>query len=335
MDAKISVIVPVYNIEKYLERCLNSLLAQTYQNLEIIVVDDGSIDRTGQIIDEYAVRDGRVKALHKQNGGVTAARLNGLSYATGDWIGFVDGDDFVEPDMYRRLLDNARIHDAQISHCGYKMVFPSGKIDYYYNSGKLVVQTGQQGCTDLLEGGVVEPGLWNKLYRKELFEGLRDWLDTSIRINEDLLMNFYLFRGVNTAVYEDFCPYWYILRSGSTMISKINDHKLRDPLRVLKLLYEETKDVPAWNQIVERRMMYQLVGSSTMGLGRQRKLIKPVRKEARKELRQRLVRTLKGRACDRKLKIMVLWAAVWPASYGWVHRVYARLTGVDKKYSVE
>ena len=81
--------------------------------------------------------------------------------------------------------------------------------------------------------------------------------------------------------------------------------------------------------------MYLLVGSSTMGLGNQKNLIRPFRKEARKELRQRLFDTLKGNACGGKLKIMVLWAAVWPASYGWVHRVYARLTGVDKKYSVE
>lgn len=335
MDTRISVIIPAYNIENYLARTLDSVLAQTYTNLEVIVVNDGSKDGTGAVIDAYAGRDGRIKAIHKENGGVSSARLRGVAEATGDWIGFVDGDDFVEPDMYQRLLDNARIHNAQISHCGYKMVFPSGKIDYYYNSGKLVVQAGQQGCTDLLEGGFVEPGLWNKLYRKELFEGLSDWLDTSIRINEDLLMNFYLFRQVKTAFFEDVCPYHYVLRKGSAATSKVNDHKLRDPLRVLKLLYEETKDVPAWNQIVERRMMYQLVGSSTMSLGKQRKLIKPVRKEARKELRQRLLRTLKSGTCDVKLKIMVLWAAVWPASYGWVHRVYARLTGVDKKYNVE
>ena len=142
MDTRISVIIPAYNIENYLARTLDSVLAQTYTNLEVIVVNDGSKDGTGAVIDAYAGRDGRIKAIHKENGGVSSARLRGVAEATGDWIGFVDGDDFVEPDMYQRLLDNARIHDAQISHCGYKMVFPSGKIDYYYNSGKLVVQAG-------------------------------------------------------------------------------------------------------------------------------------------------------------------------------------------------
>lgn len=335
MDALISVIIPAYNIEEYLAKTLDSVLAQTYKKLEIIVVNDGSRDGTGAVINAYAARDPRIKAIHKENGGVSSARLRGVEEATGEWIGFVDGDDFVEPEMYARLLENAREYDAQISHCGYKMVFPSGKIDYYYNSGKLVIQNGQQGCTDLLDGSFVEPGLVNKLYRKELFEGLEDWLDTSIRINEDLLMNFYLFQKVKMAVFEDVCPYHYVLRKGSAATSKLNEHKLRDPLCVQKRIEIETKDIPEWNQIAQRRIMYLLVGSSTMELGSQKELIKPFRKEARKELRQRFFSTIKGNACSRKLKIMVLWAAVWPASYGWVHRLYAKITGVDKKYSVE
>jgi hypothetical protein len=258
-----------------------------------------------------------------------------VAEATGEWVGFVDGDDFVEPDMYARLLENALKYDAQISHCGYKMVFPNGKTDYYYNSGKLVVQAGQQGCTDLLDGGFVEPGLVNKLYRKELFEGLSDWLDTSIRINEDLLMNFYLFRGIKTAVYEDFCPYQYVLRSGSTMISKVNVHKLQDPLKVRYILLQETQEVPEWNMVVEGHLIYQLITGATMGLADQKELIKPHRRKVRKELRHRLPGILRGKTVGVKTKVMALWAAVWPASYGWVHRLYAKITGVDKKYSVE
>lgn len=335
MDTLISIIIPAYNIADYIAKTLDSVLAQTYPNLEIIVVNDGSKDGTGTVIDTYALRDRRIKAVHKENGGVSSARLRGVAEATGEWIGFVDGDDYVEPDMYARLLENAHKYNAQISHCGYKMVFPSGKIDYYYNTGRLVTQEGRQGCTDLLDARFVEPGLWNKLYRKELFEGLDNWLDTSIRINEDLLMNFYLFRQAKMAIFEDVCPYYYILRKGSAATSKVNDHKLRDPLKVQKRIEVETKDVPQWNKIAQRRIMYLLVGSSTMGLGDQKDLIRPFRNEARKELRQRLFDTLKGSACDRRLKIMALWAAVWPASYGWIHRVYARLTGVDKKYSVE
>ena len=140
MNALISIIIPAYNIENYISTCLDSLLAQTYRDLEIIVVNDGSKDGTGAIMDTYAARDSRIMAIHKENGGVTSARLCGVKAATGDWIGFVDGDDIIEPDMYERLMANAVKHGADISHCGYRMVFPSGKVDYYYNTGRIVEQ---------------------------------------------------------------------------------------------------------------------------------------------------------------------------------------------------
>lgn len=335
MDNLITVIVPAYNIAHYLPKTLDSILAQTYKNLEIIVVNDGSKDTTAEVIDSYAARDPRIKAVHKENGGVTSARLKGLSVATGQYVGFVDGDDYVDPWMYQRLMDNMTAHDAEISHCGYRMVFPGGKVDYYFNTGKIILQKNGQGCSDLLEGSFVEPALGNKLYRRELFDGLESWLDPTIRNNEDLLMNFYLFRQANVSVFEDTCFYHYLLRRGSATTSRVNENMLKDPLRVRHLLYEETKDRPEWNRIAEYRLMYQLVRSATLELGDQKEMIGPFRKEARKELRQRLRKTLKGKACSRKLKVMVLWTAIWPWSYYAVHRLYARVTGVDKKYTVE
>ncbi len=334
MNEKISIIIPAYNIQKYLGPTLDSVLAQTYENLEIIIVNDGSTDGTAAVMDTYAAKDSRIKAIHKANGGVTSARLRGVAEATGEYIGFVDGDDFIEPQMYQHLWENMNICHAEISHCGYQMVFPS-RVDYYYNTGKLIIQENDRGCADLLEGSFVEPALWNKLYRRELFSGLEEWMDKSVRINEDLLMNFYLFRQAKKAVYEDICPYHYVLRKGSAATSRLNAHKLQDPLRVLHLLLKETADMPEWNRIVQRRLAYQLINSATLPLGGQRELILPVRKDARKELRQRLGGILTGNACTSKLKIMALWAAIWPASYSWVHTAYARLTGSDKKYEVK
>lgn len=335
MKERISVVIPAYNIEQYLGKTLDSVLAQTYENLEIIVVNDGSKDGTAAVIEQYARRDSRICAIHKENGGVTSARLCGLAEATGEWIGFVDGDDFVEPDMYARLMRNAHDYDAVISHCGYKMMFPNGRIDYYYNTGHLVSQKDGQGCSDLLDGGFVEPALWNKIYRRELFEGLKAWMDASIRINEDLLMNYYLFRQAKTTVFEDVCPYHYVLRRGSAATSKLNEHKLKDPLKVQHLLLEETRNHPVHNAIVVRRLMYQLVASATIPYGGQKELIKPFRKEARKELRSRMMSALKGNACGKKLKFMVLWAGIWPGSYCAVHKIYGRITGVDRKYVVD
>ena len=116
MEQKISIIIPAYNIENYLGKTLDSVLAQTYQNIEVIVVNDGSKDGTGKVVDDYAAHDSRVIAVHKENGGVTSARLRGIAAASGDWIGFVDGDDYIEPDMYERLMRNAREYNVEISH---------------------------------------------------------------------------------------------------------------------------------------------------------------------------------------------------------------------------
>lgn len=333
MEHKISIIIPAYNAEEYLCTAVDSVLAQTHENIELILVNDGSQDGTGSMIDAYAKRDPRVWGIHKENGGVTRARLRGVQEASGEWIGFVDGDDFVEPQMFARLLENALAHNADISHCGYQMVFPNGHVDYYYNTGKVVKQTGLQGCFDLLTGTFVEPGLCNKLYRRSLFEGLSERMDLSIKINEDLLMNYYLFSKASISVFEDICPYHYVLHKGSAATSVLNANKLRDPLKVTQIILADADKelIPA----VIPRLTRQLVTYATMPLSSQKELIAPYRREVRRELRGRLQRILMGKECRLRLKIMALWAAVWPASYGWVHKVYGRITGTDKKYCVE
>lgn len=330
----ISVIIPAYNIAPYLPRCLESLQMQTYPHLELIVVDDGSTDNTPEVLAACAQEDSRIRVIRKENGGVTRARLRGAAEASGAWIGFVDGDDICDPDMFLRLQENGTAQQADISHCGYKMIYPDGRVDYYYNTGRTVVQDHVQGCLDLLNADFVEPGLCNKLFRRELFDGLAEWMDNSIRINEDLLMNFYLFRKANRSVYEDFCPYHYLLRKGSATKSLLNIHKLRDPLEVQRKMLAESAEVPQWQDAATRRLAYQLIKAATMDTAGQAELVKPFRREARQELRRRLWGFLTGSACGWKLKVMALWGAVWPWSYGFVHRVYARVTGIDKKYDI-
>lgn len=325
----ISIIIPAYNLQGCLGATLDSILAQTYANIEVIIVNDGSTDGTGALAEAYGAKDSRIRVIHKENGGVTSARLRGFAEATGAYIAFVDGDDWIEPQMYARLMENLQKHGADISHCGYQMVFPD-RVDYYYNSGKILIQDRAQGCADLLEGTFVEPTLGTKLFRRELFAGMAAWLDPSIRINEDLLMNFYLFRQAKTAVFEDVCPYHYILRKGSAATSRLNGYKLKDPLRVLHLLLEETTSQPQWHTIVQRRLIRRLIDTATMSLNDQAELILPIRAEARKELRATWHRANLGV----KLKLMALWAALWPWSYGTVHRLHARMRGTDKKFEV-
>lgn len=236
----ISVIIPAFNVESTIIRTLDSILAQTYSEIEIIVVDDGSSDKTGRIIDIYASHHEQVIVIHTQNQGVTSARLTGVSKASGEWIGFVDGDDEIEPDMYELLLKNAEQYRADISHCGYQMIFADGRISYFHNTGHIVQQDKMAGLKDLLDGSLVEPGVWNKLFHKKLFYSLlhTEVMDKSIKINEDLLMNYILFSNANRSVFQDACKYHYLVRSSSVSRTSLNTHKIFDPIRVKQLILD-------------------------------------------------------------------------------------------------
>lgn len=234
----ISVVVPAYNCAPWLPRCLDSLLNQTWPNLEIIVVNDGSKDNTKEVADDYASRYPNVRAVHQENAGEYAARLAGVDVAEGEWIGFVDSDDEAEPHMYELLISNAHAHGAVLSHCGYKVIYPDGHVDYQQNSGLVKVQDTQTGLRDLLEEVIMEMGLCSKLFHRSLFPGIREWMDFSIVINGDMMMNYYLFSRAQKAVLEDVCPYHYLIRQGSASRRKLNRHLIYDPIRVRQMIHD-------------------------------------------------------------------------------------------------
>lgn len=127
MTPLISVIIPVYNVEQYLRRCLDSVVAQTYQNLEIICVDDGSVDHSGKICDQYAARDARIKVIHQENQGLSAARNRGLDAAEGEYIAFVDSDDYILEDMYKKMLDKLLDYNVDLCVCQWQYEFSDGR----------------------------------------------------------------------------------------------------------------------------------------------------------------------------------------------------------------
>ena len=239
---EISVIVPVYNCAGQLERCMESLLAQRYERLQIVAVDDGSTDGSWEVLQRCAKNNPTIFAIHKENGGVTSARLAGVNASRGEWIGFVDADDTVEPDMYAHLLENARAENADISHCGHAILFPDGRTEYRHNTGKKYVQDRDKGLRELLDGGQIDSSLCSKLFRRELFDGAEDWMDPAIKNGEDLMMNYYLFSRAQRAVYEDFCPYHYILREGSASCRRFNEHVVFDPVLVRQKILERCED---------------------------------------------------------------------------------------------
>lgn len=181
----VSIIVPVYNKEEKLRSCLESLLEQTLSRIEIILIDDGSTDRSGEICDEYEIRDNSIKVIHKRNGGVSSARNYGLNIATGDYIGFVDADDYIEPDMYSKLLDVAQIHFDTIVQCGHYYGQDDSEISDKTEKTELN-RTEMLG--NLISGKNAQGYLWNKLYPAELVQ--RIYFDEKIGFGEDLLWNY-------------------------------------------------------------------------------------------------------------------------------------------------
>lgn len=170
----ISVIVPVYNAEKYIEKCVASIRAQTYRNLEIILVDDGSCDRSGELCEAFALEDSRIVVIRKENGGVASARNAGLDAMHGDYVGFVDADDWIDPEMYEVLLQRMIAENAQISCCGTAIV-TGEKITRYFNPDMDVQFTvgGADAQSELIRCSCITNAMCDKLYSAEIFDGLR------------------------------------------------------------------------------------------------------------------------------------------------------------------
>ncbi len=328
MSPLISIIVPVYNAEKYVSGTLDSILVQTINDIEVVCVDDGSKDNSSQILDEYAVRDNRVKVIHKQNEGVTIARLTGIKSAAGEYIGFIDSDDTIEPDMFERLYNNAIKYNADISHCGYKLIKSDNEIKFFYNTGRLIRQNKIKGLYDLLEGSYIEPGLCNKLFHKSLFhsllhaEGVTSFMDFSIKNNEDLLMNYCLFSQTEASVYEDFCPYNYFVRENSASKGKTNIHKLLDPIKVARIIYNDLKVNDKLSGISSQLYAVKLIQTATCFA--KDDIVKPARKKALKELRKFIPELLKIPGCNKSTKIKAVWAMLSPRTYNLIHKLYLK-----------
>ena len=169
MSERISVIVPIYNVERYLEKCIDSILAQTWRELEVILCDDGSTDGCGAICDRYAARDDRVRVIHKANGGLSDARNAGLEIASGGWYTFIDSDDFITPDTIERMYEAAVSTGSQIAVCNMIRIYDDGGTEDFYRP--VVEQTLLAG-NDRFET-LKQPSVCNKLFRADLFNGVR------------------------------------------------------------------------------------------------------------------------------------------------------------------
>lgn len=242
-NSKISIIIPVYKVERYLDRCVNSVVNQTYTNLEIILIDDGSPDNCDKICDSWAERDKRIKVIHKENGGLSSARNTGLKVATGEYIQFVDSDDWIEKNtvekLYELLINNA---NADIAAC-----------DYIIDKGAQIIKQPAVKITRFDKNGMFDyffrvngeksnTGVWNKLIRSKI---LKDF-SFLITLNEDVEASFDFYMAANEMIMTNQIYYHYFMNPNSITTSKFTKRDL-EYLDVWDRVIERTKsEMPAY-----------------------------------------------------------------------------------------
>lgn len=211
---KVSIVVPVYKVEEFLPKCLDSILAQTYKDFELIIVDDGSPDNCPQICDDYSKLDDRIKVIHQENKGLGGARNTGASQAAGEYILFIDSDDYIEPDLLETALKNAIKTDADILVYGFRTVNESGRqMQNYTEPVKKNIPLSPQSDKSIF---LIYPNAWNKLYKRELFEQSGILYPSNVWY-EDLRTTLKLFLFAQSIVFIDDILYNYLIRQGSIM----------------------------------------------------------------------------------------------------------------------
>ncbi|MCR4624655.1 MAG: glycosyltransferase [Lachnospiraceae bacterium] len=222
MEKKISIIVPIYKVEEYLEKCIESLISQTYRNLEIILVDDGSPDKCGEICDHYAAIDSRIKVIHKKNEGVAMARNDGLDIAQGDYISFVDSDDWLAEDTYECFVESMRKYKVDcVMGCCQVVIDREGELDFRpLREWKLKIWTQKGAMKSVLVDG---SAIWNRLFKKEVFENLRFPVG---RINDDEYTVLRAYALCNRILFLNKPTYNYRIRKNSITTSAFSMRKV-------------------------------------------------------------------------------------------------------------
>lgn len=245
---KISVIVPIYNVENYIEKCIESIVNQTYKNLEIILVNDGSEDNSVLICEKWLKKDKRIILFHKENGGLSDARNYALDRASGEYLVFVDSDDFIELDMLEKLYLAVTKNDSDVAICGFKNIYENYETSQYLTLNNEKIVTGKSILKQVFTPlGYVYVVVWNKIYKKDIFKNLR--FDKG-KIYEDEFINFRIFYNITKVTIVNECLYNYRQREGSIINSEFNIHKFYCNKEFQKLridFYKEKNDLELLN----------------------------------------------------------------------------------------
>lgn len=235
MKDLISVIVPIYNVEKYISKCLNSIINQTYKNLEILLVDDGSLDNCLQICNKFRKKDERIQVIHKKNGGVSSARNIGIDKSHGEYILFVDPDDWLESNMIEILYDSIKTNECDIVACDYYINYEDNEVKHNQLREDMIISNQDEMYKYLFDEKYYAGYLWNKLIRKDLIDKLNLKFDENVRVCEDLLFLSKLMSVCEKIIY---IPKYKLYHYRQTMGSAINfTYSRKDLTKLVPLKY--------------------------------------------------------------------------------------------------
>ena len=304
MNKLISVIVPIYNVEKLLPRCIDSICAQTYQHLEIILVDDGSPDNCGKICDEYAKKDERIRVIHQENAGLAGARNAGILAATGEYLGFIDSDDHIAPDMYETLLKNIEEEDADIAICGRYLEFESGELVPMLTFDEKQIFDSHEAVKRFLLSDGFDAAAWDKLYKKSIWGDMKYPL---YYISEDVPVTSQLLLKAKKVVHCGRPLCFYYQRAGSLSHAAYNEkcagiyYFYKEASERLKAVYPDLREEAAYFYYRALLvLLFRYAGS---------KKTHPVGEECIKQLKKNVIDICKNRYLKKKYKIFAL--ATW------------------------
>ena len=329
MNELISVIVPVYNVEKYVEKCINSIMRQTYKNLEIMIVNDGATDNSRLVCEALAKKDKRIRLINKENGGLSDARNVGIDNANGKYISFIDSDDYVEENYVELLYNTIKQYDADVSIASHKVIYEKNIIDK--STGKKFCATSKEILEMLLYDNGIDTSAWGKLYKRELFKDIKF---PKGRLFEDSATIYKLIdKSEKIAVYSK-PVYNYIIRNDSISNEKFSERKL-DLITSTKEMTEYIrKKYPELNKACNRRLMYAYLSTLTQ-LAKSKVKNKKIQNELMGSICKNRSEVLKDKNIPNRDKIGLISTILGFYCFKYIWKIYSIFTGRSNKSKVK
>lgn len=281
MNKLVSIIVPIYNSERYIERTIVSILNQSYKDIELLLINDGSTDDTINILNSYAKKDSRIVLINKENEGVSATRNIGLDKCKGNLVTFVDADDYVDGTMIEQLVTLLETHDSDISCCGNLLERPDKTIPIH-GTNVLMNLNRKEALIELIIGKNIEPSVCSKLFKKEIVYDIR--FDKDIKYNEDYLFNLYAFKKAKRITFLDKPLYHYNLHANSSTTAALNIKRVSDCIKVSEIaisIFEKNK-YENIHLILEQKKLLGYLGQYNVFIGSNKENEIILQKEIRK-----------------------------------------------------